>query len=331
MSPSLPRCLLCASTRGAAVDRVSTAALAAGYRQPHLGVDVAPLLPPGEVVLWHCPACDLRWFDPAPAGDPAFYESLQRHAWYYEADKPEYAQALAAVPDGARVLEVGCGRGAFADLLRLHRTGVTWRGLEFNEAAVRSATAAGHDVRQASLGDEVARHPAAYDVVCHFQVLEHVPDPLAFMQQSVAALRPGGALVWAVPADDSFVGLQRGAWLNMPPHHLTRWSDAALHHLAGALGLERLALWHEPVAPAHAADQQATLAQVGLRALGRSVGRQGLTEDAAVRWVRRLGRLGAAGRAVQRGLVARGAMATGWAGRGHTVLAVAHKPGGRPV
>lgn len=326
MEPSPPSCLLCSSTRGRVLGQVEPHELAAGYRQPHLDVDIGRLLPASAMSLWHCPSCDLRWFDPAPAGDPAFYESLQRHAWYYEADKPEYGQAVQSVPAGARVLEVGCGRGAFADLLRARRGAVTYRGLEFNEAAVRGAVAAGHDVHRASLMEEAARHPGAYDVVCHFQVLEHVPDPLRFMQQSVAALRPGGSLLWAVPADDSYVGHQRDAWLNMPPHHLTRWSDAALGQLCRRVGLEPPSLWHEPVAPAHRTDQSATLAQVAWRSLGLAPDRPGLREDPAVRWVRRLDRLGIVGRAAVRQLAARGAGLTGWGRRGHSVLAVARKP-----
>ena len=119
------------------------------------------------------------------------------------------------------MLEVGCGRGAFASLLKAQQPSVRYRGLEFNQAAVQAACAAGHDVVCRTLSDGAAQRPGHHDLVCHFQVLEHVPDPLAFTRDSVAARRPGGLLLVAVPAEDRFIGQQRDAWLNMPPHHLT--------------------------------------------------------------------------------------------------------------
>ena len=86
-----PRRPVCADSRAEEDGRVSAAGLVDGYRQPHLNVDVSALLPAdGDCVLWCCSHCDLRWYDPSPPGDPAFYEQLQRHDWYYQGEKSEY-------------------------------------------------------------------------------------------------------------------------------------------------------------------------------------------------------------------------------------------------
>jgi hypothetical protein len=157
-------------------------------------------------------------------------------------------------------------------------------------------------------------------------VLEQVPDPLAFMRDSVASRRQGGLLLVAVPAEDSFIGQQRDAWLNMPPHHLTRWSDAELKLLCQSVALQVQTLWREPVTAAQQADCQASMQQVGLRALWSATSPNRLQADATAAWCRRLRRLGPVGALVLRWLQGRGEAASGLAGRGHTVLVVARKP-----
>ena len=71
-----------------------------------------------------------------------------------------------------------------------------------------------------------------FDVVCAFQVLEHVADPLAFIAEAKARLNPGGLLFIGVPNRESYVGRLRDFPLDMPPHHVMRWSRRALAALA---------------------------------------------------------------------------------------------------
>jgi SAM-dependent methyltransferase len=255
-------CPSCAAAGSRRIDEVPAAVLRAGYAGASLRVDIAALLADAAptVALMHCPACDLRWYTGGVPGDAAFYEALQQHAWYYQGDKAEFPFAAAHVQPGQRLLEVGCGRGAFAAHLP---AGVHYRGIEFNAEAVAKARAAGLDVQIRDLHDEAREQAGAYDAVAHFQVLEHVPDPGRFMRSSAAALREGGRLIVAVPAEDSFIGLAESSWLNMPPHHLTRWSDRALTAAFRAAGVEPVTTWHEPVAPEHAAWQGNVLATAG--------------------------------------------------------------------
>jgi 2-polyprenyl-3-methyl-5-hydroxy-6-metoxy-1,4-benzoquinol methylase len=309
-------CPLCSSAAQVRVDEVAWDALVAAYALPSLGVPVAHLAPDAirHITLWECSDCGLRWYDPPVAGDAAFYEALQRHDWYYMPDKAEFEFAAARVPAGSRVLEVGCGRGLFAQRLA---AGCTFRGLEYNAKAVQAARAGGLDVEMCSVQSEAAARPGAYDVVCHFQVLEHVQDVRGFLSACVAALRPGGLLIVAVPSEDSFLGIVESGWLNMPPHHLTRWPDRTLRQIAQLFSLSLAEIWHEPLAAVHEAWYRSTLVRSALlSSLGtepRLVARRG-----PVAWALRTARHAG----LEPALLRRGEGAFAHAGRGHTVCAV---------
>ena len=260
------RCPSCYSDHFKVVDSVPVFTVIDGYRQKHLDIDISSLMQShgDRIDLLECSKCELRWFWPMVAGDADFYEQLQRHDWYYQTDKPEHLFAATHILPGKSVCEIGCGAGAFAS--RLYGSSI-YRGLEFNKAAVTRAVASGLNVVQQSVEAEAASHPGAYDVVCHFQVLEHVTDVCSFMRACVATLRPDGLMIVAVPSEDSFLSIAGASWLNMPPHHVSRWTDRALANLFTSLGLQTVEIWHEPVASYHADWYSTVLAERGVRSL----------------------------------------------------------------
>ena len=293
-------------------ESLARADLILSYRQK--GIDVSAYLNDSDLGVRHCGHCDLTFFDPICVGDGAFYAQLQTQDWYYQDAKPEYAYAATLVGEGCSVLEVGCGKGAFRAWLP---ASVSYSGLEFNDEAVHKAQAAGLDVIKQSVEDhaDAGRH---YDVVCAFQVLEHVEQPKLFFHACVRALKPGGTLVIAVPAQDSFLAIAPNAPLNLPPHHVTRWSDRSLTHMAHSEGLKKAAIWHEPVADFHKDWHQTTLAYHALARLGLYRPR---LIDHSLRYqvLGRMLRLGP----VRRYLARRALEAEPQLGVGHTVMLVA--------
>jgi 2-polyprenyl-3-methyl-5-hydroxy-6-metoxy-1,4-benzoquinol methylase len=256
-------CPACDEQAVEVIDTVGLDSLVDSYRKR--GINIVPYFgTDGVTTLYRCAACDLGFFSPAPAGDEGFYEQLQVHDWYYQEEKPEYQFAKDFIPEGASVLEVGCGKGAFHAFLP---GSVNYTGLEFNDEAIRKARSQGLNV----IKQPVEAHAGSgqrYDVVCSFQVLEHVEHPGSFFHACVEALKPGGKVIIAVPAQDSFLAVAANSPLNMPPHHLTRWTDRALHNLARRESLAKVALWHEPVADYHQDWHATTLALYALSNLG---------------------------------------------------------------
>ncbi|MDX1622257.1 MAG: class I SAM-dependent methyltransferase [Nitriliruptorales bacterium] len=98
-----------------------------------------------------------------------------------------------------RLLEVGCGQGAMG--ARLARR-FSYVGVEPDPA---SATIARHRLERipgAALEQRIIDQPGdgSFDVVCAFEVLEHIDDDLRALELWRSHLRPGGRLVLSVPA-----------------------------------------------------------------------------------------------------------------------------------
>lgn len=184
---------------------------------------------------------DLTFFYPAISGSEAFYEALSALPWYHDKERFEFGYAAGLIRPDERVLEVGSGTGAFASFLP---EGAAYTGLEFHPRAVAECRARGLTVEQRSIEEEAARNSGGYDVLCAFQVLEHIPRPGAFLEACIAAVRPGGRIVLSVPCADSFLRHNTNDILNLPPHHLTWWSDRCLRGLEASFPLRLLELRH---------------------------------------------------------------------------------------
>ena len=134
------------------------------------------------------------------------------------------------------VLEIGCGQGAAgARLAALGRYVGVEPDAESYAVAVERVGAAGGEVRHGSV--EALREDETFDLICAFEVLEHIEDDAAALEQWVQRLRPGGHLLLSVPAHAS-----RFAAADELVGHYRRYDPPALRLLLRRAGLDEVDL-----------------------------------------------------------------------------------------
>jgi SAM-dependent methyltransferase len=197
-----------------------------------------------------CRNCGLEYFSPAGvAGSPSLYTQLEKFDWYYMRRKWEHDAALKDLNGCKNGIELGCGFGDFV-IRVIQEKKISFEGSEQNPSAVELARRNGIPVHLETAEKLAKSHPRAYSAVCSFQVLEHLTRPADFLEASCNLLQPGGKLMLGLPNAGSFLRYQLNL-LDMPPHHVTRWTAEVLSRLPRWFPLELVRIAYEPLADYH--------------------------------------------------------------------------------
>jgi SAM-dependent methyltransferase len=214
-----------------------------------------------ELELWECVDSKIQFFQPAATGDQEFYNQLQKNDWYYQETKWEFDAGLSVCTQGDKILEIGCGSGAFLKLARAK--GIETYGLELSERAASLARAKGLPVYGQDIYQWKSPLSEKFDACFAFQVLEHVADPIRFCTGMLSLIKDGGVVVIAVPNAESFIQYS-DTLLDMPPHHVTRWREESIEQFAAILGVKSRRILKEPLDKVHIPSyMQTVIGRVG--------------------------------------------------------------------
>ncbi len=123
-------------------------------------------------------------------------------------------------------------------------------GIETSQKAFYEAKRRGLSVHNFDIAEASKKLNPTYDAVCSFQVLEHISNPEEFIRCSSNLLRRGGKMILGLPNADSFLKYQFNI-LDMPPHHMTRWSPRTLPFFSELFPLHLERIEFEPLTPYH--------------------------------------------------------------------------------
>lgn len=195
--------------------------------------------------LARCPRCGSAATVGAVADAAAMYEAgtyapahgaldplLAPLRAFAERDRMRFVGGLAP---GGRVLEVGAGDGRF--VARMRAAGLDAWGIDPSPAGREAARAIGVEVAGATV-EEAEVEPTSQGAVVLWHALEHFDDPGASLRLIRSWLRPGGALVVAVP---NLGGLQAriggDRWFHQDvPRHRTHLTPRGLRALLERTG-----------------------------------------------------------------------------------------------
>ena len=218
------------------------------YRR-YFGIDISDHVPDiGEIRIMRCRDSGFMFYHPFTLeGSDAYYKMMSQFEWYYHPNRWEHEKALELIGVNDQVLEVGSGSGHF--LKQLHARGIRAQGLELNPRGIEQAKAQGIELINETVQDHAQTHAGKYTVVCSFQVLEHVSDPLPFLRAKLECLQPDGKLIIGVPNNDSYIKHNKmdSRVLNMPPHHMGLWTLESLKGLEKVLAVRLTEVHYEPL------------------------------------------------------------------------------------
>ena len=229
--------------------------------------------------------CGLVWLDPMPSKEDIWkaYRSYFTHSDYSTENRQKYANFLdifavkicaifyklfmravgfrskeklwRAKGDtmflgngtpGNRLLDVGCGKGAFIARMRLH--GWDAEGLEVDADAVKHARQINSLNIHLGTLESIQFQDKSFDVITLNHVIEHVHDPISLIRECLRILKVGGKLVLATPNIESFAHQIFGRnWSHLDsPRHLMLFTMKALSECVARAGFQTIDTWCVP-------------------------------------------------------------------------------------
>lgn len=197
----------------------------------------------GTQQIVSCDACGMKYENPRYPDEliVSAYEEAQEqgHDSQYQSRVKSFHRTLNSlrklIPgSGSRVLDIGTAGGAF--LAAAEQYGYQAVGLEPSKYLVEQAKRRGLNVVQGTI-DANPLEPGSFDMVCLWDVIEHLTDPKGALLKIRTLLKPDGVLLINYPDIGTWqarISGRRFWWiLSVHLHHFTRRSTTEICRRTG--------------------------------------------------------------------------------------------------
>lgn len=177
------------------------------------------------------------WTSPAPK-TRGYADYRQEEPHYLKTFRGRYSLLEPHICPPGRALDIGCAAGYFLQVLA--ENGWEACGVEISSAITRGLDSS-FPIHLGPL--ETAPWAAgSFDLVSLWDVIEHVRDPVGFLEQAVRLLRPDGILILETQNVESWFARLLGPRWHHYKHweHLVHFSPATLERLTTGVGLQTL-------------------------------------------------------------------------------------------
>jgi len=198
--------------------------------------------------IWRCGMCGLEQARPLRAWSASHYPLDKAFLSY---DHFCALEVLKACPP-CRLLEIGCADGLF--LRETSKLGHRPTGIDFSSEDIAQAQAQGLDARAADVGELCETLGSdRFQVICMFQIVEHLTDPAQVFEGIRRVAAPGAKLFVGCPSPKRFGRHwphpgRLGAcelW-DYPPQHTLRWTANAFQAFFSRMGWSVDRIAYEP-------------------------------------------------------------------------------------
>ena len=225
-------------------------------------MDTQPFCPSNGRSLVQCKKCGLVYVSPRPQAEELY--ELYSESYFHNDDsgtvgysnyvndeqniRKTFQRRLKRVERFAQpgaLLDVGCAAGFF--LSEAQQRGWQVEGLDVSAFAVRyTQEHFGIPAQQGALLD-LDLPENHYDMVTMWDVIEHVPDPKAYIQRAAELLQSGGTIALATPDVDSLpahITGKRWVGYKLSEEHLYYFSPKTLGRMLTEAGFEVVDVYH---------------------------------------------------------------------------------------
>ena len=162
---------------------------------------------------------------------------IENRHWWFRGRRYLFRSVLEdmQLPPDAHILELGCGTGGNLSMLQSFGEVFAVEMNEFSREHARMST--GVDVQYGKLPDMIPYEGKRFDLICMFDVLEHIKNDAEALAVLRSRLSPGGRMLLTVPATKWMFGQHDKMF-----HHFRRYTSRELSDKISGAGWELLAL-----------------------------------------------------------------------------------------
>jgi O-antigen chain-terminating methyltransferase len=170
----------------------------------------------------------------------ALYAALEdRFRGRREEIKERFKVYLPHVKDSAPVVDLGCGRGEWLEILR--EAGVEASGVDTNLIQLEQCRERGLNVSEEDFLSHLQRlNDASAGAITGFHIVEHVPlkTLIALLNEALRVLRPGGVVIFETPNPENV--LVGSKYFYLDPTHRNPLPSELLEFLLESRGFETI-------------------------------------------------------------------------------------------
>ncbi len=196
------------------------------------GPDLKPLVGFEKHHLVKCGSCSFVFCNPIPTQEELnkVYESYGRNDYLSDLTIQAYERILDSFESFRKtnkLIDVGCGIGYFLEVAK--RRGWDVYGTEYTHEAVTICEAKGANMKLGPL-NAANYDPESFDIICSFEVIEHINNPLNELSSFNRILRKGGLVYCTTPNFNAVERYQLGSDWNVLgyPEHLSYYTPKTI-------------------------------------------------------------------------------------------------------
>jgi len=187
--------------------------------------------------LYECSKCQIQFWLPLKNPGNEWYEESGGYKIrniikpkIYRGYHKKFLETHKDFPKNTKVLDLGCGTGEFINELK-ERGCLVW-GVDFDRGAIKTAKEYFklENIFAMNFEDFFKKENLPeFDIICFFEIIEHLDNPLAFIRSVKDLLKTNGKFFLSTPYRERMLP-NLNNW-DFPPNHLTRWNEKALANL----------------------------------------------------------------------------------------------------